>query len=742
MPAEGEDEDDDADEFVDDADGDEDEDEGEPIEVESAPRGESIIEVTSDPELAATPSKPSRGARQRPALLKTAEGLGSTVLATPSKFTKGTGTKLRQRSVVEWGTGGQEMRWKDLFGPSHDDIMPAFETRDQWSFQDTLPSRSQGSLRRSFFTAKGARDKELKTTREWYSNVGRAAFAAKQKTRVLDEEEGRPYLVNPGSESMNLLMGDLNEPRLYTLKQGEFISTSVPFKSSTNRRGWVLNLGSRIQEAQWAPIEEGQTQYLAVAVIQKDSPGHDRKQAETSKSRAFAATAPFKASLQIWAFDSVESGDIDPSSPPRLEQVICTDWGSPNSFKWWPIGAQETVDPTDNMVRLGLLGSIWSDGNLRILDVSIRKSASTSHRTRYVHYSRTAFEVTLPETIPTCVHWLSATSLTIATASGHMGIWTLTHPGTFPAPDADEVDNFTPHPWFYKQIADTYVLTLSSGYPSRPQYISITTADGFARLFDLRSPTSESCVSIRGRILLLTQAWHEQSLCFVTPDEHYMLKHNSIRRYYANVYAMRLESTVTCCAASPVQPCVLLGGSDGLVVAGNTMSKVLHQKVIPWQQPWFKHEWRPSVDKLVPKMRVGGEQANEMAAGDEHSGAGDTSFMQDDLLMDDAALFPSIPGLDTAPPNPPKNGSGAQTNVPENVLSQPLTRITEGYKASQVGLQHPDQKKGYQNSANIVTIHEEKSAISRLAWNPNLKFGTWAAAGTNSGILRVEDLGI
>ena len=40
----------------------------------------------------------------------------------------------------------------------------------------------------------------------------------------------------------------------------------------------------------------------------------------------------------------------------------------------------------------------------------------------------------------------------------------------------------------------------------------------------------------------------------------------------------------------------------------------------------------------------------------------------------------------------------------------------------------------------LVTIFEENSAITKVAWNPNLKFGTWAVAGTYGGYLRVEDL--
>jgi transcription factor C subunit 6 len=44
--------------------------------------------------------------------------------------------------------------------------------------------------------------------------------------------------------------------------------------------------------------------------------------------------------------------------------------------------------------------------------------------------------------------------------------------------------------------------------------------------------------------------------------------------------------------------------------------------------------------------------------------------------------------------------------------------------------------------AKGITVFEEKSAVTALAWNPNLKYGMWAVAGLGSGLLRVEDVGV
>ena len=93
----------------------------------------------------------------------------------------------------------------------------------------------------------------------------------------------------------------------------------------------------------------------------------------------------------------------------------------------------------------------------------------------------------------------------------------------------------------------------------------------------------------------------------------------------------------------------------------------------------------------------------------------------------------------------PENEDTSETqNIPKSFLSQPLARITEGYKAFQPGIQHSVSSKKAANPevGKGITIYEESSAVTALAWNPNLRFGTWAVAGLGSGLLRVEDVGV
>jgi transcription factor C subunit 6 len=613
------------------------------------------------------------------------------------------------RGIDEWGRGARggsiENRLKDLFGPNDEDIRPILQVRDWWMSQDTLPDREAGHLRHSFHVSNEAREREILKAREWYMDSGKKHFASGQRKRALSKHEEEAYMSNAGPKSQNLLMGPVQYPQLYTLKKGESLSTATPFESAKEgRRGWVLNLGARIQDAQWAPNEEGSTQYLAVVVEQTQTKRHHYKPLENPQAPAFNATPKFPSSIQIWAFESRLSGELDPSKSPRLELIICTDWGAPKQLRWCPIAITDSIESEEeSMVHLGLLACIWSDGRLRILDISYQKPHADSDITQKLYYSDAAFEVQFPHTVPTCLHWLSGTSIAAATAAGTLAVWTLSRPDTFPSTETQSGQH-QPKPWFYQQVSDTFILTLSSGFPSRPTYLSITTADGFGKLLDLRSPIADTTSSSRGRIFSAAQAWHEHAQSFLAPNEAYALRANTIRRYYSNIYVMSSDSQIVCCATSPVHPGVLLGGADGIVLASNPISRVLNAKEVPWQQTWFTHEWRPPVEELSLKVR------------------GHGSTPTDD--NDNEEQLQEI------------------SQVPQEVLSQPLIRITEGYKVQPANLQKISQEKHTKDFIKLVSIYEDASSITVVAWNPNLKFGTWAVAGTGSGLLRVEDLGI
>jgi len=577
-------------------------------EDEALARESSIVDVD---DVLVTPARPSASKGASGSVLKfvpqTPKPKAVAPVQVPHSFAKSGGRKvnmdddkLRSRGIADFsGKGGQEVRLKDLFGPAHTDLRPILKTRDDWRLQETLPLRGSG-LKRSPFESAEARAKERKLFQSWYARGGREEFAKGQKTSSLSQEQGAGYMVNNGAEAINVLMGKATSPQLYPLTKHSLVNVADPHEDKANRNGWLLNLGARIQDAQWMTNEEGSTQYLAVAVEQKDSMGQQPAAMEQPTAPAFSATSPFPASIQIWAFESTKNHVMDPLKKPRLALVICTDWGAPKQLRWSPIVPRDReISPNSNdTVDVGLLAGIWSDGRVRVLNVEIPTSDAESSEPTYTHFSNAAFDTSIPHTVPTCLHWLSASTIAVGTAAGTLAIWTLTKLDTL---NSTIAEGGSCRPWLYKQIGDTYILTLLSGWPSQPHFLSASTADGFARLYDIRSPDADTVASVRGRVLVATQAWHEHTQSFIMPDEYYMLKHNNIRRFYHNIYSARAESSIVRVAASPVHPGVLIAGAHGAVFATNPVGRVVNTKVVPWQHIWFVHEWRPPVEVMIAK---------------------------------------------------------------------------------------------------------------------------------------------
>jgi transcription factor C subunit 6 len=673
-------------------------------------RESSIVIVD---EAKSTPLRPSKGkGKSKPAaqvLPQIPPAKAVVPVQVPHSFAKSGGRKvnmdddkIRSRGIADFsGKGGQEVRLRDLFGPAHIDLKPILRTRDEWRLQETLPLRDSG-LKRSPFESMKARADEARAVKAWYTKIGREEFLKGQKTTVLSQEEAKMYMLHDDADSINVLMGKTSSPQVQPLKRNSYVNIADPFEDKAQRRGWLLNLGARIQDAHWMTNEQGSTQYLAVVVEQKDAPDQQPPPMEQPTAPAFSALKPFPASIQIWAFGSTEDHTLDSSVKPRLALVICADWGAAKQLRWSPVSPHDRKVPLDGResVDVGLLAGRWSDGRVRVLNIEIPECNTEDAEPVFIHISHAAFEVSIPQTVASCLQWFSATTFAVGTAAGTLAVWTLTRPGTLSSASSND---YSPKPWLYKKIGDTYVLTLISGWPSQPNFLSVTTADGFARIYDIRHIEAETVASVRGRVLVVTQAWHEHTQSFIMPDEYYILKHNNIRRFYHNIYSARAESSIVRVASSPVHPGVLIGTASGAVFGTNPVGRVVNTKVVPWQQNWFMHEWRPPVEKMVFKPSVQG-------AGTQDDGA-----------------------------------QGAQTStVPPSALSQPMVRITEGYKPTQPGIAYSttSKKKPENETSTLITIFEEQSSISALAWNPNLRFGTWAAAGMNSGLLRVEDIGV
>lgn len=288
-----------------------------------------------------------------------------------------------------------------LFGTGTEELLNLVRSRDKWASDPTLPTREPnkhgaGGMCHSFSHTEEKRKMEATIGWDWYYNHGgRDKLAKRQKMRHLSLEEGHEYLPRPAKGSQSFLIGPYGKPSLYTLATGKAMSVGDAWKSVAEvsgeegggensrkgrREGWILNIGRKIQCMDWAPNQSGGMQLLALSTPGSASEaqhGHPQAHGEPLKAPAYTASPPTPACIQIWAFSAStvagREGWLDVSRTPKLQMVVCTEWGDAKQLKWCPMPRDLRDDDGDGNVTLGLLAGIWGDARVRVLDLRIER---------------------------------------------------------------------------------------------------------------------------------------------------------------------------------------------------------------------------------------------------------------------------------------------------------------------------------------------------------------------------------
>lgn len=311
-------------------------------------------------------------------------------------------------------------------------------------------------------------------------------------------------------------------------------------------------------------------------------------------------------------------------------------------------------------------------------------------------YESAAFAARPEGTLSTCLTWLSATDLAVGHANGVVSIYDIypqpnrdQQPTSSPASQPETVDssaptNSTPNPWFNQLLHSTYILSLTSAYPTHPTLLISSASSGYIRLTSLLAPKTDYVLSPRTRTPPTSLAYHDGLLSIIGPEENSeTIRVWGLRCFYATLAVAKVNGApgpglgvvdVGRCHAS-----IAAGGADGSVIVTNPMRKALGRREAGYQQIIFKHEWvrRPNPD------------------GDENGRHG-------------------------------------------------MSRVTEGYKGEKVDLDaaKKKEKSKWMGSVGSSTIHEEETATTAVSWNPNLRCGGWLAVGWASGLVRVQDVAI
>jgi len=625
--------------------------------------------------------------------------------------------RFQPRGLLEVSTRGSKRSQRlYMFGPTPEDQAPPMKGHYKWRNEPTIPSRKPnnggfGGMKTTFSLTDQQLKQEADEGWDWYEvEGGKEAFQAGQTSSRLSVAEGQTYMPSFETPPFSFVMGPYQEQRLFTLPVGSFMNLNEawfptppasgerPLRQDprSRRDGWVINLGQKVQCLDWAPNIEGARQFVAVSTVPVVDTRTGESPSQTSSAPAFTPQRPYKSSIQIWEVTANAKGRVDINSPPILAKVICTAWGDITSLKWCP-APRKHAQPSDP-ATLGLLAGLWGDGAVRILDVSVPPSGECE----YIVVDSAAFTTRPPHAVCTCFTWLSSTGIAVGCASGTLGVWDI------PASLERGLPGAFAEPVIYASLATTYVLAITSCYPSRPNIVLATTMAGHFYLVDIMDTSSNTILSptvtarsTRTRMGRTVLVWHDWSQTVLTSDENFTLIAHPIRRIFRQIGCTRYKSSVMSLAVSPVHPFVMAGCVGGEVMCNNPMRRAYESKVSIWNQIWFTHEWRA----LEPNERL------------------DATAQSEDVAMEGA-------GLDSD-----GQGNSSARDAPG------IARILEGHKCEQIRLFNTEDAFAHrENGAIYATVHELKSTVVTVAWNPNIHVGGWVAAGMASGLLRIEDV--
>ena len=280
-----------------------------------------------------------------------------------------------------------------------------------------------------------------------------------------------------------------------------------------------------------------------------------------------------------------------------------------------------------------------------------------------------------------------------------------------------------PTPYFYHSLHASYILAISSTYPTSSNFIATTSIDGNTRLTDVRAPYEDFTHTHRGRIGQFSLDYQVPTQAFLTCDDQDYTRMLNIRSFYSVSYIARSDGQVTCVAAGKCHATVIVGSADGGVLVTNPMPKMFYAKEKQRQVLWFKHEWAsgkkeqssrspeqaPSEQPGITKAAENGQPARVIEAQRSAPNPGMSRFTTSYL-----------------PTSYTYSGS---------LIKNPMRPRGPGFGGGK-GSEAPSTKAGY------TTVFEEQAGVTAICWNPNVHVGAWAAAGLGSGLVRVEDLAL
>ncbi len=204
-------------------------------------------------------------------------------------------------------------------------------------------------------------------------------------------------------------------------------------------------------------------------------------------------------------------------------------------------------------------------------------------------YDAAVFQARPPNTLCTCVTWLSATEIAVGCANGFLAVWDITSGDL--NQKTKSTASLTPSPLLYIYLHQSYILAISSAYPSAPQFLATSSMDGFMRLTDLRAPSTDYVLSQRSRIASSTIVFSDPLRSFISTEDNDCIRIYPLRCFHIGISFARTDSFPLSLSVGRFHPYILAGCADGTLVSTNPLRRVLYRRLKQYQQTIFRHEW-------------------------------------------------------------------------------------------------------------------------------------------------------
>ncbi|MCJ1473786.1 hypothetical protein MMC13_002437 [Lambiella insularis] len=599
---------------------------------------------------------------------------------------------LRMRGIPAPEIKGSRAHLASMFGTDPKDVRDFTQARKKWARDSTLPSRKaskdgSGGMALPFHCSMERYRAEATTKWDWYyTQGGKQEMAKMQNAHSLDPQESGRFM-SWGSQRLNVLLGPYGNQKMYSISP----ATSLSLKDV-----WKPEAGSGDESAQNRRREKERNGWLLNAGAKIRSldwaPNHggveqylaiatnQQMPPDTEPYSAFESSGSFPACIQLWAFKATSNLEEQGKMDMAREPELAQ-----VVCTEWGLPKEIRWSPAPREWR--------EEESQETVFIGLLAGIWSDGYVRVLDIRLDKSEA---------LSSIYATDLAVGCANGFVAIWDLadaiprtksrsSNTAAAKPPASINPSEEIPRPHFYHCLHQTYVLSLASTFPCNFHFLVSTSMDGYLRLTDIHQPTVDFVFSQRSRNMNSALDYHPHIQSFVAPEDSDFIQALPLRRFFSIISFAKAPGQVMCIAVGKVHASTLTGSADGTVFATNPLRKVSQLKASQYQQTWFRHEWAPT-PKAPERMQSGD-------SGEDETGS---------------------------------NG--------RNVPREGTSRITEGYKVESLRIIKTEKGNSYGNP--YVTIHEEETGITQVAWNPNLHCGGWAAAGMGTGLVRVEDLAI